>query len=331
MIVPPQLDPDAYPLRLPHLGFHKDAVYFGTARVASVSIGEGWFLDRCDGTRTLAEAVAGCNVTPDFIVSAARWLIWWPEPIAARVNAEARHPVERLVLSPHPEDVWLGMGGRLVAESGDIRTLVQTGFQVFTGAHGARFRTTRELAMACTDEAATAATLGGVAYGCFGVPEYEARRLHRISDAAAREILQLRIADLLADVRPREVFVPAALGGEPDAALLCEAGLGLLGEGALEADLHLYEDAPSTLGERQIDEFLLRFEGAFFEPRLYYRDVSGVMAKKEALLDVFACRLDAPRRRADWADGVVRNAKESGLKGATSAERFWEVGFAALE
>lgn len=331
MIVPPQLDPGAYPRRLPHLGFHKGAVYFGAARVASVSIGEGSFLDRCDGTRTLAEAAAGCNVTLDFIVSAARWLIWWPEPLAPRVNAAPRGPIERLVLSPHPEDAWLGMGGRLIAESREIPTLVQNGFQVFTGAHGARFRTTRELAMACTDEAATAATLGGVASGGFGVPEHEARRLHRIPDAAAREILQLRIADVLADVRPREIFVPAALGGEPDAALLFEAVLGLLGEGALEPDLHLYDDAPSTLGERHVDEFLLRFEDAFLEPRRYYCDVSDAIAKKEALLDVFCCRLDAPRRRADWAAGVVRNAKESGLTGATAAERFWEVGFAALE
>jgi hypothetical protein len=323
------LDPTAYPLLLPHIGYHRDAVYFGSTRLAAVSRGEGGFLDRCDGTRTLAEAAAGCGASPDFIVGAARWLIWWPEPVAPPLG-EPRRPVERLVLSPHPEDAWLGMGGRIMAESRGVPTLVQSAFQVFTGAHGARFRTTRELAMACMDEAATAARLGEVACGGFGVPEREARRLHRVPDEAARELLQIRLAELLADLRPREVFVPAALGGDADAALLLDAVLALLGGGVLEADLHLYEDAPSTHGERQVDDFLLRFEDAFVAPRRYYFDIGGVLAKKRSLLDVFACRLDHLRRRAA-ADGALRNAQDSGVAGSLTAERFWNIGFAALE
>jgi hypothetical protein len=273
--------------------------------------------------------MAGCDVSPEFVVSAARWLIWWPSPVAPQAITDPHRPIERLVLSPHPEDAWLGMGGRILSEP-DVPTLVQGAFQVFTGALGVRFRTTRELAMACTEEAITAARLAAVGCGCFGIPEREARRLHRIPDDAARELLQIKITDLLADHRPREVFVPAALDGAADATLLLDAVLALIGDGVLEADVHAYEDAPSTLGERQVDDFLLRFEDAFVTPRRYYWDVREVMAQKETLHDVFACRLEAPRRRAASA-GLTRNAQDSGLDGSTAAERFWAIGFAALE
>jgi LmbE family N-acetylglucosaminyl deacetylase len=330
MISSSWLDPAAYPRLLPHVGRHKDAVYFGAARVAPLSVGEAEFLDRCDGTRTLAGAASGCNVSADFIASAARWMIWWPAPVAARANAAPRRPIERLVLSAHPEDAWLGMGGRMIAEAEEVSTLVQTVFQVYTGAHGASFRTTRELAMACADETITAAQLGGVACECFSIPEYEARRLHHMPDEAARELLQLRIADLLAELGPREVFAPAALDGDVDATLVFEAVLGLLGEGILEGNLHLYEDSPSTLGERQVDEFLLRFEGTLLDPWQYYREVSAALARTESLLDVFSCRLDVLRKHAAL-DGARRNAREGGSAGALAAERFWEISFAALE
>jgi hypothetical protein len=325
-----RLDPGAYPLLLPHFGYHGDAVYFGPTRVASVSVGEGWFLSRCDGTRTLAQAAAGCGVSPDFVAGAARWMVWWPRPIAPVPSVEPCGRVERLVLSPHPEDAWIGMGGRILSEAADVATLVHHTFQVFTGRHGASYRTTRELAMACTDEAAAASRLGGVASGAFRVPEHEARRLHHFPEEAAHQLLRLKLTELIAALDPNEIFVPAAVKGGPDSLLLCEVLLGLFADGTLEAELHLYDDAPDPLGQRLIDDFLLRFEGAFLAPLSYYYDFSRVRAQKESLLDVFACRLDDRRRRAA-RDGAKCNAGEGKLEGAAGAERFWEIGFSSVE
>jgi len=322
-------DHTSYPLLLPHFGYHDDAVYFGPTRVAPVAEGEGWFLDRCDGSRTFADALTGCNFSADFIAGIAHWLIWWPEPVAS-TGVAPRQSVDRLILCARTEVPWTAMGGTIIGDAADHSTLVQCAFQMFTGGHRDAFRTTRELALACDDEAATAARLAGVEYDSFTIPQHEARRVRGIEDAAAFEILQSRIAELIVERNPAKVYVGAALDDDPDTALLQRAVLSLLGDGVLDAALYLYEDVPALIGERQIDDFVLQFENAFLESRSLYRDITPLRARKAAILEVFQCRLDAATRHTAGEHAAV-NSAVSGFAQSEAAERLFEIAFAALE
>jgi hypothetical protein len=106
--------------------------------------------------------------------------------------------------------------------------------------------------------------------------------------------------------------------------------MSLIGEGALMSDVHIYEDAPASDGELQVDDFLGRFADSFLVPKSYFKDVASAVHEKQTVLDVFRHRLGADQRQV-WRQSSARNASAGGFAKALAAERFWSLEFTNVE
>jgi len=312
---------NTYPVLLPHFGYHGSDVYFGSTRLASVAKREGWFLLRCDGTRTLAEAADGGGISADFLAAVWRWFAWWHEPVATPMITQSAAAIERLVLSHVPEAPWFAMGGSLLA-SPDVSTLLVTCFETSTGAFASGYRSSTELAMAISDEARMAARLAGVQYDAYGIQET------RLSASPfIEQLLRNRIGEVIARRKPRTVYVPAAVGPSRAARALHDAVMSLVGEGTITSSIYTYPDLPATYGERYVDESYARYESSFLAPEERYQDVTASASRKDMLLDVFLCRATGAQRRA-WRQSAALHAAR--VQGAAAVERFWEMNFVEL-
>ncbi len=321
-----RLDPQAYPLALPHAAAAGDTLYFGRVAVAVLDPSSRAMLEACDGVTTFGELLARVEDPGRAAAMLAPYLIWWDEPVGESKAAGGR--VERLILSAAPEDAWLAMGGRILLEAAERSTLLVNCFgMVHGGCRPEAFSTPEELSLAARDELATAARMAGVAAETWAAPDDELRRSHirgLADDAPAlREVLRGLLRALLRRTRPRQVWTSASADARSGASALLWVLLEMLAAGELEAELHLYPEAPSVLGERGVDEFLARFEHSYFSLREYSVEIAGTAHRKAALHEVFRTRVDRLRRDY-WEQSAVRNARLAG-GGMRAAERFWQV------
>lgn len=329
----PLLDPDSFPILLPHVTCLEDDVYVGNRHIARLHPHQSAFLRSCDGSRTLTEVIRATQVETVYVTQVAGWLLWWPE--AVQEVSPFNGSVDRLVICTRPEEAWLGMGGRILLEAQAQRTTVLTCFSPFGGTHYAElFQTPEEFNLACRDEAALAARLAGVDHTVWGIPEHEKRIPAGFAEEHApgllKDILRETIECVIEELRPREVFVPGALSYSTDSGFLLSTTLSLVAEGCLQSDLYVYEDSPSVMGQRQVDEFCSLFEDSFLVPREHYVDITDARVKKTSLLDLFRCRINSFQRQ-EWFQSAQRNALLSSLPEASSAERFWQIQVRGLE
>lgn len=321
------LDPRAFPLVRPQVTCIDDEVYFGSCPVARVTPLETRFLAACDGTRTLSDVVRAAAVDARCAARVASWLLWWDERLGDVLEPFAA--IDRLVLSASHVDAWLAMGGRIVSDAADRRTVVMTCF----GSLGATrfmqaFPTVSEATACSRDETALVARLARVHGATWEFPDRDWRATvaaeSEAREAALTDAIRALLADFVERHGPADVFAPAALGSSPDARALCDAALGLYADGTLEGELHFYEDEPAARGYRHADEFLGRFEGSYLYAREYYVDMTDAFTRKAALIDAFRCNVETREQRT-WCDSAGRTAAVSGLAGVRYAERFWKV------
>lgn len=328
----PRLDPDAYPILLPHFLCRENKVYLGNRHVRTLPRNQSDFLAMCDGRSTLSQAARATKVEPSFISEVALWLLWWPHAVGGEQHPNGK--TDRLVMCARPEACWQGMGGRILQEAGSTPTLVISCFSPSVPAHPtALFDTPGEINFAGRDEAAMAARLALVGHTMWNIPEYPARIPYEHKDEPdSGDIYELLLETMLAvvnQVRPLEIFVPAAMTNSADAKAILKAALSLMGEGYLQCDLHVYEDSPALLGQRQADEFLSLFEGSYLCPAEYYCGITGTNPKKTSLSEVFLSSTSNVEKYR-WQRSTERNAWLSGISGHTAAERFWKIQFDGL-
>ena len=327
------LDPQAYPLLRPQVTCLDDDVYFGSHYLARITPQEAGFLRLCDGQLSLAAAAREAAIDAIGVARLASWLLWWGEPPAGARDTGTR--IDRIVFSTTAADAWLGMGGRLLAEAADCPTLLITCFgSVGTTPLPEAYPTPAEAALACRDEAALAARLARVGQRVWEFPDAAIRaslaaRGHDL-EATIADALRARVLDVVDALQPSDVFVPAGLGASPDARLLFETLLSTYADGTLAPELHAYEDMPVTKGYRPIDEFCARFERSYLSPREYSVDVTPTAVSKPSLVDAFRCSVDG-RRLRPWTRSAARNALLAGYAPGRLAERFWQIGMAAIE
>jgi hypothetical protein len=326
------LDPQAYPIVRPQLARVDHEVYFGRHPVARVTELEARFLEACSGTRTLAQAARVSRTDARCAARVSPWLIWLDRPAAASVAPSCDGT--SIVPSASPVGAWLGMSGRLLQESTDRTTIVVTCFGSVAASHVPQaFATASEATMACRDEADLLARVSGVQAMAWDFPDADLRASMQSdgdTDIALAEGLRACVAALLTRHMPTHVFAPAALGTSPDGRLLFDTVLGLYADGTLASELHFYEDAPATRGYRQVDEFVGRFEGAYFEPREYCVGIDEALSRKSALIDALRCSVSAQDRR-QWLQSGQLNALAWGRDGVRHAERFWMLDVRGIE
>jgi hypothetical protein len=187
--------------------------------------------------------------------------------------------------------------------------------------------------MACRDEIALAARLSGLQRAVLDLPDQVLRETLACeghdSEVNVVQTLRSALLNIFEQDRPCEIFAPAAIGETADGRLLFDTVLSLFAEGHIAGELHLYEDEPAVLGERQIDEFQSRFESSYLGLSEYFVDIGAHFAEKLSLIEIFRAGLDQGLDRL-WPQSARRNAWLCGA-GVGAAERFWKVDVASIE
>lgn len=326
------LHPRSFPLVRPQITCVDDKVYFGSCPIAQVTQAELDFLKACTGAHNLADAASAAGIEPTCVARVASWLLWWDRKVNGTPLLSP--PVDRLVLSATHIGAWLGMGGRMLMESGQQRTAVITCFGSIGDTRFVEpFPTPAEVSMAGRDEATFVARLSGVQQRVLDFPDQDLREtLEARGDGASgiiADALRSTLLEIIDEYQPSQIFAPAALGASADARLIFEILLSLFAEGDIQAELHLFEDEPAIHGHRKVDEFLSRFEGSYLAPCEYYFDVTASFPEKLSLTDVFRCTMDRRAAHA-WSQSAERNAMLGGGP-ANQAERFWNLNITSIE
>ena len=317
---------DAYPCALPHA-----APAHGTPERA--------FLTACNGARSFDEVLA---LDPAFAALAGEVddVVWLDAPLAGEDAAATGPEVEVepvLVLSAHPEDAWVSMGGWLLAHRARVDATVVSCFTRVLQTHRpGEYRSVAEVSAVRADEAALCARATGCRTASLGLAQHELRLAEGAGrgaegNDAVRRTLALLLHGMIERQRPARVFAPAGIGARPDAVLLRDAVLELFEDAWFPGvAFHLYEDFPFSAAYLGVDDFLASFENAYVDVQPWFHDATPQLDGKAALVSVFRSRLARPH------ETLVRKVAERNLflhRGhppeARGAERFWTVGLAA--
>lgn len=185
------------------------------------------------------------------------------------------------------------------------------------------------------DESQLAAAILGIETRHLDFPEFVLR--HTANDqerlvlpaAQLETAVKLSLYDAIAELAPSHLYAPAAIGNHPDQRMIFNAVLEFY-----EADyfpgtrFHLYENFPLSASYLNVDDFLSRFEGSYFEPVPWYEDITGVLAEKLTLLEIFRSRLDLGCRQL--LHEVGRQTARLERRAAAAGERFWTLREVAL-
>ncbi len=330
----------ACPCRLPHVRIVDGEVFFGALRDPGVGEAEREFLELADGRTPFADIL---GQRPWLMAAAgmSRHAVWLPSALEPQAAAGPRC----LVLGAHPGDAELSMGGFLLNRRGAARFTLLNLFsrQIETrvpDAFGSRVQVTAVR----RDESALAAIMTRIETLHRDLPEYVLRQTGNEDERMpmpgqdVETAVRIALYDAMAELAPEHVYAPAAIGNHPDQRLLFDAVLELFEEDCFPGvSYHLYENVPLAASYLNVDDFLSRFEGSYLDPEPWFEDVTGVLAEKLTLLEIFRSRLDLASRRL-LLEIARRNARleRHGLARHSDAgmdaglERFWTLREVAL-
>jgi LmbE family N-acetylglucosaminyl deacetylase len=333
---PLRLSPDAYPNLLPGLLAEGETIHFGRFREMLVGRAEVAFAMDCDGVTPYARLLDR-HPDAECVAACLPYLVWWDRPLAAAPAMPAKAAGERwLVVSPHPDDMELSMGGLILNHRDDraLRHLICFTHLLHTQ-YSEAFPTDCEATALRKDEAALSSRLLGADTLMLDLPEFPVRSGH----AGDEGLLELEIAmeqhlklALLADIdrwQPQQVFAPAAIGNHADHRLIFDVILDLYEENHFPGvSFHLYEDAPYCAAHLAIDEFLARFETSFCAVEPWIEEVSQVLHLKKMLSEVFGSQLS--RREQRTLEAIAERTAALAPRGSDRAacryaERFWTL------
>lgn len=310
---------------LPHITCVKQNLYIGNRLADRLTKNQSVFLQQCSGRLRFTEIVQQNNIEIAGILHLCRYLLWWPNALNGWENETVQ--CRRLIFSAGAEMPWLAMGGRILAEAPQYSTILVNCFSSGGNENNTTlYNGPAEYLLACDDEAVWAARLAGAGYMNWNL---SAQKTEAFQGAAENGLFREKIQTIITRSGAGEIFIPASLEKKIETELVHDAVLALAAEGYIQADIHIYEDAPSSLGQRLADEFYAKFEGAYLAPEEYYTDTSATVTAKSILLQLFRCMI-AGDAKTMWAEAGIRNAEIWGNPQATVAERFWQLNFSGM-
>ncbi|MFH8804203.1 PIG-L deacetylase family protein [Streptomyces sp. NPDC017936] len=333
--------PDTWcPTALPHVETADGRLRFMGREVdgpGPVPDGHADLLLRCDGSRPLDGFTAADRET------IGRWrqhglLLMAPPVTAGRAVAE---PL--VIVSPHPDDAALALGGTVARRGGRFLDVFSVETWTKDPYYGRRPETTRRLLLA---EEAVAARVLGARVELLGFVDAADRDLRRDrffaapawSDGFAREEPELfdavteRLAALLDDTGL--VHVPLGVGGHVDHLACREAVLELVRRGRLDAArVAFYEDQPYSLFSsaeetaKQLGARLAEAGLGELRPQLRPVDETAALTKSEALgayrIQVRKGVIRRIRRHDMRLAQDAQDTASSAVPAPPSAERVW--------
>ena len=192
------------------------------------------------------------------------------------------------------------------------------------------FKGNPEFKLASLDESLMAARFSGISHVSWNLSKDKAnKRATTFVDGFIRpdlKFFQEIIQTAVLKFNPSEIFIPGSLAMKDGSGLILNSILTLAAEGYLSQSIHIFEDVPSILGYRHIDEFYSRFEDSYLTPSEYYIDISNSVLQKYSLLKLFICNMNNSQKEM-WFDSDIRNAHMYGEQNCTHAERYWKLNF----
>jgi len=322
-----------YPCLLPAVAFAPQGVQLGRVVLSPISPAELQLVQGLDGGTKYADLIEQ-NPEYENLSGFSDYLVWWDRPL----EHECRAPDGGgcLVISAHPDDVELSMGGWLIQQR-DRREIThaicfsQVGYTQLPEA----FPSACEATTVRRAEATLASAMMGVYTVDFNLPDFELRSRggdtdqHTERQQAAAEILRMELHRLIAKTAPQTIFAPAAIGNHPDHRIIFDAVVDVFDMNCFPGtSVHFYEDVPYSAHYQHIDSFLARFETSYLTVRPWVEDISGVLELKQTLCDVHRSQC-WPGQRELLKAIAVRTAEfiePPEIDGAVrAAERFWTL------
>ena len=257
---------------------------------------------------------------------------------------------DAVFLSPHFDDVALSCGGTAALAAPAGRALVVT---VFAGQPNAdlsdfaRFQHQRwgtddgAVELRRREDAAAMAALG-VDYRWWAFPDAIYRGTQYLSDedlfgevkpgdAALVQAVATAVAALCQEVRPRQLYVPLAVGGHVDHRA-CLAAIGTLGQSA--PSVRAYEDFPYVLQDPEfphapIPRAVTTAAATVPWARLVMplcQDITDVLDRRLAAIRAYSSQVPTIFRHVpDWELRLREYAAGLGPSPGRFAERFWTL------
>lgn len=331
-----KLGMQSHPLLLPQFIVKDDAVTFGLTRLKDATPHERRFANRCDGVTPFREIVAE-NRLVGGIAATAPYLTWLQEPLDSVPGATSGE--KWLVISPHPDDAEVSMGGTILNKSASTQI---TNLVVFSHlAHTLymqSFGRPVEVTATRKDEALLAGQIMGCDTQFLEFPEFGLREALipakdlEDREQELREHVKFRLYKWIEEHRPDQVFAPASVGDHPDHRMIFDLILQFVDEDFFpETTFHFYEDFPYAAAYQQVDDFLSRFEHSYLDVEPWAEDISAALETKQTLGDIY---------RTQFRRGLARTLEEMAARTAAmtspkeapvkAAERFWRVGVFAV-
>jgi LmbE family N-acetylglucosaminyl deacetylase len=325
----------AYPCLLPIIAYTPEATHIGRLTLGPLSPDEIKLAAGLDGSVAYGELVERAPSYRD-ITPFLDHLVWWDRPLRNQPYTSNGAPC--LVISPHPDDAEFSMGGLLVKQR-DNQEFVnaicfsQVAYTQFPDA----FPSACEVTAVRRSESRMAAAMLGLRCVDFEFPDFELRsREIAEEEFAEREqdvenLLRIALHRLIAEMKPREIFAPAAVGNHPDHRLIFKIILDFFDANRFPGTrFHFYEDIPYSASYYEIDTFLARFETSYVTVRPWVEEISPVLDLKKTLCEVY--RSQASPGLPELIERIaVRTAEFLLLPDGRSsvslsaAERFWTL------
>lgn len=332
----PRLALSGYPVMLPHFFVADGGLYFGDSYLRTMDPDEAEFATLCDGRKTFREIISQMESAAGRAATAP-YLTWLSEPLGAAPVREAPLDGGRwLVLSPHPDDAELSIGGTLFArpEGVDAVNVICFSDLLYTQFSQA-FSQSFAVNAIRRDEALLAGAAMGVEVEFLGFPELAYRQAMTTEDAfldtekEIRQALKLRLLHVIRKHRPTHVFAPAGIGDHGDHRMIFDCVIEFVDDDIFpETTFHLFEDFPYSASQQAVDDFLSRFEYSYLDVVTHFQDTSAFAARKAAVTDIYRSQF-----RRGITDHVLRAGTRTAAmaaKGApepkASAERYWTIG-----
>jgi len=332
---------ETFPVVLPQFLIQNNAVSFGTTHINECDEQESRFAARCDGRTPFREIVSHDRLVGG-VAATAPYLAWLKAPLdfggAAGAGADGARE-GWLVVSPHPDDAELALGGTLLKHRDRIRAtnlvcFSQLGHTIYPHA----FVKPAEVTAVRKDEALLAAAAAGLETEFFDLPEYGLREALTPAkefddrEKEVREGLKLRLYEAIVRHRPARLFAPASIGDNPDHRLVFDIVLEFVDEDLFpDLEVHFYEDFPYAAAYEEVDDFLSRFEHSYLDVRGWSEDISEQLEEKQILCDIYRTQFKRSLGKcleevADRNGAVLAPDRDS----AQATERFWTAGIFAV-
>ncbi len=332
----PRLALSGYPVILPHFTIQDGGLYFGDSYLRAMDPDEVEFAALCDGRMTFRDIIAVMQSAAGRAATAP-YLTWLSEPLGAEAVADTAPEGGRwLVLSPHPDDAELSLGGTLFArpEGVDAVNIVCFSDLLYTQFAQA-FPQPFAVNAVRRDEALLAGAALRVGVEFLGFPELAYRQAMAEESSflevekEIRQALKLRLLHVIRKHRPTHVFAPAGIGDHGDHRMIFDCVIEFVDDDVFpETTFHLFEDFPYSASQQAVDDFLSRFEYSYLDVVTHFQECTPFAARKAAVTDIY---------RSQFRRGITEHVQRAGkrtaaiaAKGAAddkaAAERYWTIG-----